>query len=67
MNDERVFIRFSGLRGLEMYALVAYHSDDTDGDDVYLTNNLGGRSTYEEVLEQGGEIYRQKKNIKKGV
>ena len=40
--------------------LVAYHTDscdDDDGDDVYLTNNLGGRSTYEEAIDMGAVIY----------
>lgn len=56
MDGERVWTKF---RGLGMYGLVAYHSDPDgdDGDDVYITNNLGGRSTYEEVLNQGGTVY----------
>lgn len=59
MNDERVWTQFHRLG---MYGLVAYHSDPDgdDGDDVYITNNLGGRSTYEEILSQGGTVYARK-------
>lgn len=59
MTDKRVWTQFHGLG---MYGLVAYHSDPDgdDGDDVYITNNLGGRSTYEEILRQGGEIFPRK-------
>lgn len=59
MDGERVWAQF---RGLGMYGLVAYHSDPDgdDGDDIYITNNLGGRSTYEEILDQGGDIYPHK-------
>ena len=58
MEQERVWVQF---RGIGMYALVAYHSDPDgdDGDDVYLTNNLGGRNTYEEIINDGGEAYRR--------
>lgn len=59
MGGERVWTQF---RGLGMYGLVAYHSDPDgdDGDDVYITNNLGGRSTFEEILSQGGTVYARK-------
>lgn len=56
MNDQRVWVQYAEIG---MFALVAYNADDDDGDDVYLTNNLGGRSTFEEVLEQGGVAYRR--------
>ena len=58
INNERVWVQF---RGIGMYALVAYHADPDgdDGDRVYLTNNLGGRDTYEEIVGQGGDIYRR--------
>lgn len=58
MDQERVWVQFCGLG---MYALVAFQSDPDgdDGDDVFLTNNLGGRSTYEEIISDGGEIYRR--------
>lgn len=58
MEQERVWVQYPDLG---MYAMVAYHSDPDgdDGDDVYLTNNLGGRSTYEEIISEGGEIYRR--------
>ena len=56
INEERVWIQF---RGLGMYGLVAYRSDPDgdDGDNVYITNNLGGRDTFEEILDQGGTVY----------
>lgn len=59
MDGERVWAQF---RGLGMYGLVAYHSDPDgdDGDDIYITNNLGGRSTFEEILSQGGTVYAHK-------
>ncbi|MGI6155714.1 MAG: Lar family restriction alleviation protein [Enterococcus lemanii] len=59
MNNQRVWVQF---RGFGMYGLVAYHADPDgdDGDEVYITNNLGGRSTFEEVLAQGGTVYRSK-------
>ena len=58
MEQERVWVQY---RDLGMYALVAYHADPDgdDGDDVYLTNNLGGRSTYEEIISEGGVVYRR--------
>lgn len=43
------------------YALVAYHSN-LDGDDVYITNNLGERKTYEKINLQGESVYRHKLN-----
>jgi len=58
MNNERVFIMFD--EDVCIPALVAYHAeacDNEDGDEVYLTNNLGGRSTYEEIVDMGAEIY----------
>ena len=59
MDGDRVWTQF---RGLGMYGLVAYHSDPDgdDGDDIYITNNLGGRSTFEEILSQGGTVYASK-------
>lgn len=57
MNDQCVWVQYEGLG---MPALVAYHADDEDGDGVYLTNNLGGRSEFSEILEQGGVVYRTK-------
>ena len=59
METERVWVQF---RDVGMYALVAYHSDPDgdDGDDVYLTNNLGGRSTYDEIIGEGGVIFRKR-------
>ena len=57
MNDQSVWVQYPEIG---MAALVAYHSDNDDGDEVYLTNNLGGRSTFAEVLEQGGTVYRHK-------
>jgi len=66
MNNERVWIQYDNL---EFYVLVAYHADKdyclldeekSDGDYVWLTNCLGGRSTYEEVIEGGGKIYKEK-------
>lgn len=59
MNNERVWIQFIGLG---MYGIVAYHADP-DGDDednVYITNNLGGRDTFEDILSQGGTVYARK-------
>ncbi|MFR1050286.1 MAG: hypothetical protein ACLSE7_00950 [Lachnospirales bacterium] len=57
MNDQCVWVQYEELG---MSALVAYHTDDEDGDGVYLTNNLGGRSEFAEVLAQGGIVYRTK-------
>lgn len=55
MNDQRVFVKIPDCE--DMYALVAYHACEQDGDNVFLTNNIGGRSTYKEVVDQGCEIY----------
>jgi restriction alleviation protein, Lar family len=57
MNEKRVWTQFYGIG---MYGLVAYRSDPDDGDDVYITNNLGGRDTYEAILGQGGAVYARK-------
>ena len=59
MADKRVWVQFFRIG---MYGLVAYHSDPDgdDGDDVYITNNLGGRDTFEKIISQGGEIYARK-------
>jgi len=56
MNDERVWVQFVSIG---MYGIVAYHADPDgdDGDNVYITDNLGGRNTFEEILNQGGTIY----------
>ena len=56
MNDNRVYIQFPKAN-FNMYALVAYHEDEDDGDEIYLTNNLGGRNSYNTVIKQGGLIY----------
>jgi hypothetical protein len=53
MNDKLVRVEF---KDLSMNAIVAYHQDEEDGDEIYLTNNLGGRSTLDEVLNMGGCI-----------
>ena len=60
MNDERVWVQFPSIG---MYGLVAYHSDpddDRDGDNVYITNNFGGRNTIDEILKQHGTVYARK-------
>jgi hypothetical protein len=60
MNDERVIIRCPEL---EMAALVSFHPegsegyDESDGDEVWLTNNLGGRSIYEDVIASGFTVF----------
>lgn len=60
LHDERVIVKFPDI---EMAALVSYHpydSDDYDEDDgeaVWLTNSLGGRSTYQDVIANDGKIF----------
>lgn len=60
MNDERVFVIFPDF---SLHCLVAFHketSDDygpTDGEVVYLTNSMGGRNSYAEVIENDGIVY----------
>lgn len=61
MNDERVFVVIDD--DVCIPALVAFNTEDCSNEDeddvVYLTNNLGGRSTYEELLEMGAKFYRR--------
>lgn len=60
MDDFDVWVTFPpDLNGdrLVMHALVEY---DSESGDVWLTNNLGGRSTFDEVSEDGGIAYRRK-------
>lgn len=60
MNDERVCVKFPDI---EIPALVAYADasseeyNPADGAAVWLTNNRGGRSTYEEIIADGGHIF----------
>lgn len=60
MNDADVWVAYpqnlSGDR-LIMHALVEY---DTGSENVRFTNNLGGRSTFDEMSEDGGLAYRRK-------
>jgi hypothetical protein len=56
--EERVWVQYPTIGE---YGLVAYHSN-LDGDDVYITNNLGERKTYERINLQGGSVYRHKLN-----
>lgn len=44
MNGEPVYIIIDGVEPLKMWALI-----EVGGEDIYLTNNLGGRSSYEET------------------
>lgn len=57
-SGELVYVMF---KDIAMKAFVAYHDgdDEFDGDFVWLTNNLGGRNTYEDVIEMGGIIYNR--------
>ena len=63
MNEERVYVQYADFG---IYALVAFHRrgeenyDKDDGEAVWLTNNLGGRSCFEEVTADGGKVYRVK-------
>ena len=45
MDGEPVYIIIDGVEPLKMWVLV-----EIDGADIYLTNNLGGRSSYEETI-----------------
>lgn len=60
MDDADVWVAYppdlSGDR-LIMHALVEY---DNESENVWLTNNLGGRSILDEVSEDGGIVYRRK-------
>ena len=44
MDGEPVYIIIDGVEPLKMWVLI-----EADGEDIYLTNNLGGRSYYEEA------------------
>ena len=46
MDGEPVYIVIDGVEPLKMWVLV-----EIDGADIYLTNNFGGRSSYEEVKQ----------------
>ena len=60
MNDADVWVAyppsFDGEQ-LIMHALVEY---DSESENVWFTNNLGGRSTFDEVSEDGGLAYRRR-------
>lgn len=62
MDKERVFVLLDD--DVCIPSLVAYNTEDCDNEDeedtVYLTNNLGGRSTYEDILDMGAKFYRRK-------
>ena len=70
MNNERVFVQFEN--GPSMYGLVAYHKkfdeyyDVADGENVWITNNHGGRSSYKEIINTGGKVYRDKPTTGQG-
>jgi|GEM_PF-598282 len=57
MDNERVFVVLDD--DVCIPALVAYNTENCSNEDdiVYLTNNLGGRSTYEDMLEMGAKFY----------
>lgn len=60
MDDVDVWVTFPpDLDGdrLVMHALIEY---DSKSGDVWFTNNLGGRSTFDEVSEDGGLAYSRK-------
>ncbi len=62
MDEERVFVKFPEI---EMYGLVSYLTDedychDKDFEVVMITNALGGRNSYDEIISYGGTIYRHK-------
>lgn len=44
MDGEPVYIIIDDVEPLKMWVLI-----EADGEDIYLTNNLGGRSYYEEA------------------
>lgn len=62
MDNERVFVLLDD--DVCIPALVAYNTEDCNNEDeediVYLTNNLGGRSTYWDMLAVGARFYRRK-------
>jgi hypothetical protein len=53
MNDKVVRINFYEF---SMNALVDYHQNENGEDEIYFTNNLGGRGTLDDVLNMGGYI-----------
>ena len=59
MDNEKVFVI---LDDVCIPALIACNTEDCSSEDeddvVYLTNNLGGRSTYEDMLDMGAKFYR---------
>lgn len=62
MDNERVWVQFDGIG---MYGLVSYLTDedysaDEEFEEVWITNSLGGRSSYLEIAEQGGSVFRHK-------
>lgn len=63
MNDADVWVVYptsvSGER-LIMHALVEF---DPESGNVWLTNNLGGRSIFDDVIEDGAAVYRRKEDI----
>lgn len=64
MNDTLVYVVLpEGVLDMSLIipSLVSCNSDyEDDRDEVYLTNNLGGRSTYDEVTAMGGKVYPRK-------
>lgn len=60
MNDQRVWVQYPEIG---MYGLVAYRADDDDEDFVYITNNLGGRSEFAEIIAEGGTVYARKLEV----
>lgn len=60
MNEVDVWVAYPPTLGGEqliMHALVEY---DEESENVWLTNNLGGRSIYDDVIEDGAVVYRRK-------
>lgn len=61
MDNERIFVILND--DVCIPALVAFNTEDCSNEDeddvVYLTNNLGGRSTYEKMLKMGANFYRR--------
>ena len=60
MDNEKIFVVFDD--DVCIPALVAYNTGDCSSEDeedvVYLTNNIGGRSTYEDMSDMGAKFYR---------
>lgn len=46
MDGEPVYVIINGVEPLKMWCLI-----EIDGDDIYLTNNLGGRSSYADMVK----------------